>query len=100
MSPHIIDVWKLQKLVVNFLLPPPKKKIECPKQECVEKKVVECIQKHPCDTTTTKTVVVPSDQAAVPKVVPVAPVSDEGFAASALKPLSSLAPPAPTVTVQ
>lgn len=32
--------------------PPPKKKIECPKRECVEKRVVECVEKKrdPCDT--------------------------------------------------
>ena len=81
--------------------PPPKKKIECPKQECVEKKVVECVQKRPCDDNKQKSVVVvPADQAAGPKVVAVAPVPEEAFSASGLKPLSSLAPTSsPTVII-
>jgi len=71
--------------------PPPKKSIECPKKECVEKKIIECVDKRPCDTTPPKSpIVIPTDQAALPKVLP--PPSEEAFAAASLKPLSSLAP--------
>lgn len=83
--------------------PPPKKKIECPKKECVEKKVIECVQKHPCDDVEKKVVVVAADTAAAPKIVAVTPDAniaqigtqatvDEAFSAASLKPLSSLAP--------
>lgn len=72
-------------------LPPPhpKKKIECPKKECVEKKVIECVEKKPCNEN--KVVIVPADQPALPKIVGVS-TEDEAFSASGLKPLSSLAP--------
>ena len=52
-------------------LPPPvpKKKIECPKKECVEKKVIECVQKRPCNDTTKSVAVVPNDTP-VSKVIP------------------------------
>ena len=73
--------------------PPPKKKIECPKKECVEKKVIECVQKRPCDDVDKSVVVVPVDVAAVPRIVTVTPSPDEAFSAAGLKPLSSLAPP-------
>jgi hypothetical protein len=77
-------------------LPPPlpKKKIECPKKECVEKKVVECVQKRPCDTVD-KSIVVPVDTPAVPKVITTTTTTstDEAFSAAGLKPLSTLAPP-------
>ena len=37
------------------IVPPAKKKIECPKKECVERKVIEC--KKPCaDTIVTQTI--------------------------------------------
>ena len=34
----------------GLIPPPPKKTIVCPKKECVEKKVIECVTKRPCDT--------------------------------------------------
>ena len=70
--------------------PPPKKKIECPKKECVEKKVVECVR--PCDNGQRQVVQVPSDAAALPKVVPANSTTYEAFAAASLKPLDTLAP--------
>lgn len=67
------------------LPPPPKKKIECPKKECVEKKVVECVQKRPCDD-----IVVPVSTPAVPKIIST-PI-DDSFQTSGLKPLNTLTP--------
>lgn len=75
--------------------PPPKKKIECPKKECVENKVIECVQKRPCDDIDKSVVVVPANKTTTdttPKVVAITPPADEAFSAAGLKPLSSLAP--------
>ena len=76
--------------------PPPKKKIECPKKECVEKKVIECVNKRPCDDVQRQVVQVPADAAGLPKVAPATSTSYEAFAAASLKPLDTLAPPIST----
>ncbi|CAH6419979.1 Hypothetical protein HVR_LOCUS1036 [uncultured virus] len=86
--------------------PKPKKKIECPKKECVEKKIIECVEKKPCDQRSRlesssaglhsydngRVVVVKGDELALPKVVAVNPAPEEAFSAAGLKPLNSLAP--------
>lgn len=41
-----------------------KRKIECPKKECVEKKVVECVKRDPCDNVE-KRVLVSTDETRV-----------------------------------
>lgn len=102
--------------------PPPKKKIECPKRECVEKRIVECVEKKrdPCDPKS-RVVVDPGNQVIqgtqiiqAPQLVPnqtipgtnvVTISSDEAterfgaFSAAGLKPLATLAPPTAIVTV-
>jgi hypothetical protein len=96
--------------------PPPKKKIECPKKECVEKKIIECTEVKPkkdCDGSVkittevtkeeiTKVATVNPSSEEIIKVVPIGPTQEEAFSAASLKPLASLAPPSSptTVTVQ
>lgn len=81
-------------------IPPPKPepKIECPKKECVEKKVVECVKKKPCtnkynvevDTVIETTNV--TDKPPFPVLTPTSS-SFSGENLATLKPIASFSPP-------
>jgi hypothetical protein len=80
--------------------PKPKKKIECPKKECVEKKVIECVQrkpcieKKPCKPCIERKPCEEHNPLMIPKetLPTINVVSEEAFAAANLKPLETLAP--------
>lgn len=67
---------------------PPKKKIECPKKECVERRLVEYTEGRPCPD---KSVTIMTEGAALPRGL-VESSSQEAFSAGGLRPLSVLAP--------
>lgn len=87
---------------------PPKKKIECIKTECREKKIIECVERKPCEYATTGNAVgavfpvTPIPVTSIPVTpIPVTPISVTSIpvtqehivtSAATIKPLSSLAP--------
>lgn len=71
------------------LIPPPeKKKITCPPKECLEKKVIECVTKRPCEQVMVQQR--PCDQAVEPRRSTVVSVdTSDGYTSNIAGPLPS-----------
>lgn len=88
----------------GLVKPKPQPKIECPKKECYEKKVVECVKKSPCaspsvtdvvvteETTTVSTII---ENTSLPKISPMPTTftSENISSTASLKPMASFSPP-------